>query len=204
MWLFYVDWDLFSFPAQKFWVCALQALWAVPQRRPPAQKAPSSQAAFCCCPHSTRWLFSADCSQKVDHRTSRSEEKTRLYTSQEQILIWTQLISTRSAANSAWTPRYKITFPGDKSGIHPKKRHCEACAAKIINDLDWDGAVIADCGASQGSLWKHSILPVICGRVSAWPKNNQNPTEREKRERTRARFLGSVEPKSKQLSWVLD
>lgn len=38
-------------------------------------KAPSSQPAFCCCPHSTRWLSSADCSQKVDHRTSQSEAK---------------------------------------------------------------------------------------------------------------------------------
>lgn len=86
-------------------------------------KAPSSQAAFCCCLllspfHQMAFLRRL---QSESRPQDKSEEgKTRLYTSQEQILIRTQLISTLSTANSAWTPCYKSTFPSNKRGIHPK------------------------------------------------------------------------------------
>lgn len=118
-------------------------------------------------------------------------------------MIWTQLVPACSAANSARTPRCAITFPTDESGIHPeKKTKTEVCAAEIINDLDRDGAVITDCGASQGPLWKQYTSCHFCG-VPARAENNPTTTEREtSKGKHGLLFLGSGEAKSKQLSWV--
>lgn len=176
-------------------MCALHSLWVVPQRRPPAQSC-IQPGCFCCCPH-LRQMASLSRLQPETRPGDGSERGGNLPL---QIpgtnFIWTRLGSTRSAANPAQTPRYTVTLPTNGSGIHPKK----VCAAKIINDLDCNGAVIADCGGSQGSLWKHSILPVICAESRReHSKHNRKRKERE----TTGSFSGSVEPKSKQLSRAL-
>lgn len=85
---------------------------------------------------------------------------------------------------------------------HQRQRNSseKVCAAKIINDLDCNGAVITGCGGSQGSLWKHSLLPVICAQSRReHSKHNRKRNERE----TAGSFSGSVESKSKQLSRAL-
>lgn len=185
VWLFYMDWDLVFLPCSEvLGVCSPGTFGAVPQRRPPAQKKlhPARLAFLLLSPfHQMAVLSRLQWESRPQDKLERGKNPP-LHIPGTKLLSGQQLVSTRSAANSAWTPRYKITFPGDKSGIHPKKLHCEVCAAKIINDLDWDGAVIADCGASQASPWKHSILPVICEKGSRRGQKTTKTQQKEKRE----------------------
>lgn len=81
-------------------------------------KAPCSQAAFCCCPHSTRWLFSADCRQKVDHRTSQSEAKPAFTHPRNKFL----------SGHSS----YPLAVPQTQHERHAIKLHFPATRAEFI------------------------------------------------------------------------
>lgn len=127
-------------PCSELWVCALQPLWVAPHKRPPVQNCMRS-GCFCRCPHSSRWLLSADCSQK-----SRPQE-TCLYKSQEHILSGHSSYPLAALQTQRERHAIQLHFPPTRAEFILKKRRCEVCAVEIINDLDCDGAVITDCGA---------------------------------------------------------
>lgn len=101
--------------------------------------------------------------KKVDHGTSQSEAETCLYKSQEQILSGRSSYPRAALQTQRERHAIQLHFPPTRAEFILKKLRCEVCAAKIINDLDCDGAVITDCGASQGSLWKQYTSCHLCG-----------------------------------------
>lgn len=66
-----------------------------------------------------------------------------------------------------------VTVSSNETEIQTKsKLRSREYSAKIINDPERGQAVIADCGVSQASQWKHfSVFPVILRRFSAWSKH---------------------------------
>lgn len=102
-------------------------------------------------------------SRKSRPQTSQSEAETCLYKSQEQILSGRSPYPLAALQTQRERHAIQLHFPPTRAEFILKKRRCEVCAAKIINDLDRDGAVITDCGASQGSLWKQYTSCHLCG-----------------------------------------
>lgn len=66
-----------------------------------------------------------------------------------------------------------VTVSSNETEIQTKSElRSREYSAKIINDPERGQAVIADCGVSQASQWKHfSVFPVILRRFSAWSKH---------------------------------
>lgn len=66
-----------------------------------------------------------------------------------------------------------VTVSSNETEIQTKSElRSREYSAKIINDPERGQAVIADCGVSQTSQWKHfSVFPVILRRFSAWSKH---------------------------------
>lgn len=181
-------WTEICFPSQLgvMGVCSPSTLGGSTEETTGA-KAPSSQAVFCCCPHFTRWLFSADYRQKVDHRTSQSEAKPAFPHPRNKFL----------SGHSS----YPLTAPQIQHERHAIKVHFPATRAEFIlkttlwslqrKDNKWPW-LRRSC---YRWLWSLAGLAVetqytSCNLwgVSVWPKNNQNPIEREKWDRKQARF----------------